>query len=212
MEAKEEDVSSLDRLPKFRGAADSRLASLKNPLWRPEYERGVRSSGVALPRETRCGDGVMNPFPFPFAWYPLTFPLKLLVLLGLGFDPYIVSFSLRRRSCSFFLSWNNRKCNSKNTEIARVGQLVAIEDTRYRFLSSSCCCLVSLYSSKIDTKRTWRKTVDYSQVQDDTRNERKNPKRLAHPIIQERPVPFVLPSKCLTYEVVYHTWGKKFKR
>lgn len=63
MEAKEDEVSSFDIATKFSGAVDNLLVSLKNPFWRPpEYERGVRSSGVALPRETRRGAGVIDPF------------------------------------------------------------------------------------------------------------------------------------------------------
>ncbi|RWW49220.1 hypothetical protein BHE74_00044648, partial [Ensete ventricosum] len=55
--------SSFGMATKFNGVVDNRLVSLKYPLWRPEeYERGVRSSGVALPADSRRGAGVMNPF------------------------------------------------------------------------------------------------------------------------------------------------------
>lgn len=57
-------VSSFDMATKFSGAVDNLLISLKYPFWRPEYERGVRSSGVAPPTEFRRGVGVMDPFPF----------------------------------------------------------------------------------------------------------------------------------------------------
>jgi hypothetical protein len=77
-------VSSFDIATKFSGAVDNLLISLKYPFWRPEYDLGVRSSGVPLPTELRRGVGVMDPFPF--ARYPFGF-LKLLLFLGLGLDP-----------------------------------------------------------------------------------------------------------------------------
>ena len=106
MEAKDDMLSSLETAEKFSGAAVRRLFSLKQLLYRPEYERGVRSSGVALPAETRRGTGVMNPVPFPFEWWLLILLLKLFVFLGLGLDPKINSFSLSNKLCSFFWSCN----------------------------------------------------------------------------------------------------------
>lgn len=67
IDANEDVTSSLGIATKFKGAVDNRLISLKYPLCWPEYDRGVRSSGVALPTETRRDVGVIKPFPFPFA-------------------------------------------------------------------------------------------------------------------------------------------------
>lgn len=95
--------SSFGMATKFNGVADSRLVSLKYPLWRPEeYERGVRSSGVAPPADSRRGAGVMNPF----TWYPLGFLPRLLLLLATDLAPNDASFSVSSRECSFFWSCN----------------------------------------------------------------------------------------------------------
>lgn len=121
-------LSSLETAEKFSGVAVRRLLSLKQLLYRPEYERGVRSSGVALPAETRRGTGVMNPVPFPFEWWLLVLLLKLFVFLGLGLDPKINSFSLSNKLCSFFWSCNKGSvsnymcrsscgCNDKRKDI-----------------------------------------------------------------------------------------------
>lgn len=59
-------ISSFPMATKFSGAVDSLLISLKCPFWRPEYERGVMSSGVAHPTEFLRGVGVIDPFPL--AW------------------------------------------------------------------------------------------------------------------------------------------------
>ena len=157
MEAKDDMLSSLETAEKFSGAAVRRLFSLKQLLYRPEYERGVRSSGVALPAETRRGTGVMNPVPFPFEWWLLILLLKLFVFLGLGLDPKINSFSLSNKLCSFFWSCNkelvsNYMCKSSCGCSAKGGILIF---TRERLLSSSLCALLSFCSSKMATKRTF---------------------------------------------------------
>lgn len=87
--------------PKFKWEVDRRLKSPKYLLW-PEYDLGVKSSGVALPRDDRRGVGVLSPLVFPFGRYPFVFLLKLLVLFGLGLDPKIASFSASRMLSSFF--------------------------------------------------------------------------------------------------------------
>jgi len=87
--------------PKFKWEVDRRLKSPKYLLW-PEYDLGVKSSGVALPRDDRRGVGVLSPLVFPFGRYPFVFLLKVLVLFGLGLDPKIASFSASRMLSSFF--------------------------------------------------------------------------------------------------------------
>jgi hypothetical protein len=98
--------------PKFRWEVDRRLTSPKYLLW-PEYDLGVKSSGVALPRDNRRGVGVLSPLVFPFGRYPFAFLLKLLVFLGLGLDPKIASFSASRMLSSFFWSCKNVKVSLK---------------------------------------------------------------------------------------------------
>ena len=107
MEAKEEDVSSLDMATNLSGAGENLLFSRKKEFWRPEYERGVKSSGVALPRELRRGAGVIDPFRYPF---PRRFPFADLLFMlptrfGLPFNLLFDSFSAIRSPTSFFCSW-----------------------------------------------------------------------------------------------------------
>lgn len=159
MDAKDDMLSSLEPTKKFSGAV-RRLFSLKQLLYRPEYERGVRSSGVALPAETRRGTGVMNPAPFPFGWWLLVLLLKLLVFLGLGLDPKINSFSLSNKLCSFFWSCNedlisNYRFKGSFLEVAVPKRVQVLIYTRQRLLSSSLCALLSFCSSKMATKRTF---------------------------------------------------------
>lgn len=100
--------------PKFRWEVDRRLTSPKYLLW-PEYDLGVKSSGVALPRDNRRGVGVLSPLVFPFGRYPFAFLLKLLVFLGLGLDPKIASFSASRMLSIFFWSCKNVKVSLKRS-------------------------------------------------------------------------------------------------
>lgn len=96
--------------PKFKWEVDSRLESPKYLLC-PEYDLGVKSSGVALPRDDRRGVGVLSPLAFPFGRYPFVFLFKLLVLLGLGLEPKIASFSASSMLSNFFWSYKNGKDN-----------------------------------------------------------------------------------------------------
>jgi hypothetical protein len=98
--------------PKFKWEVDRRLKSPKYLLW-PEYDLGVKSSGVALPRDDRRGVGVLSPLAFPFGRYPFAFLFKLFVLFGLGLEPKIASFSASRMLSNFFWSCNNAKSYSK---------------------------------------------------------------------------------------------------
>lgn len=90
-------VSSFISATKFKGAAVILLGSLNDPCCRPESAQGVIISEAALPTDRRREVGV----DVPFARVPFGL-LKLLVLFGLGLDPYMASFSVRRRSCIFF--------------------------------------------------------------------------------------------------------------
>ena len=143
--------------PKFRWDVDSRLKSPKYLLW-PEYDLGVKSSGVALPRDDRLGVGVMSPLVFPFGRYPFVFLFKLLVLFGVGFEPKIASFSASRMLSNFFWSCKNSKLSKKSCQLRIVfnqgGCFVSIY-TRYRHFSSSFCCRLSLYSSRTDIRRPY---------------------------------------------------------
>lgn len=98
--------------PKFNWLVDSRLVSPKYLLW-PEYDLGVKSSGVALPRDDRRGVGVLSPLLGPFGRYPFVFLLKLLVLFGLALEPKIACFSASRMLSSFFWSYKNAKVRLK---------------------------------------------------------------------------------------------------
>lgn len=53
-------ISSFSMATKFRGPVDSLLISLNCPLCRPEFDRGVFSSGVAHPSEFQRGAGVIE--------------------------------------------------------------------------------------------------------------------------------------------------------
>lgn len=103
--------------PKFKWEVDSRLKSPKYLLW-PEYDLGVKSSEVALPRDDRRGVGVLSPLVFPFGRYPFVFLFKLFVLFGLSLEPKIASFSASRMLSNFFWS-------CKNAEVILKGHIIS---------------------------------------------------------------------------------------
>lgn len=147
--------------PKFNWLVDSRLKSPKYLLW-PEYDLGVKSSGVALPSDDRRGVGVLSPLLVTFGRYPFIFLFKLPVLFGLALEPKIACFSASRMLSSFFWSYKNATARLKSHIIEVLfsmnrGAWVS-NYTRYRRFSSSFCSLLCLYSSRTDIRRPYKKT------------------------------------------------------